>query len=162
MRDNWVPESADSYSIFLEGLHSRREEYKANEKSKFTKRQSLSKDERNLILLKTDSRCHICGGSIKGNWEADHVLSHSKGGSHSIENYLPAHRICNNYRWDYLPEEFQEIMKLGILLRTEIENKTQLGKRVAEKFVKIELQRIKRRQKEEMVACINAKNEARQ
>jgi 5-methylcytosine-specific restriction endonuclease McrA len=147
MRDNWVPESAYSYSIFLEDLHQKREEHKAKEKSKFIKRQNLSKEERNLILLKTDSRCHICGGSIKGTWEADHVLSHSKGGSHSIDNYLPAHRICNNYRWDYLPEEFQEIMKLGILIRTEIENKTKLGNGVAEKFIKNELQRIKRRQK---------------
>ena len=84
----------------------------------------MSKEEGNLIILKTDSRCHICGGEIEGIWEADHVLSHSKGGSHSIENYLPAHKICNNYRWDYLPEEFQVIMKLGILLRTEIEKET--------------------------------------
>jgi len=78
-------------------------------------------------------------------WDADHVLSHSKGGEHSIDNYLPAHKTCNNYRWDYLAQEFQEIMKLGVWARTQVEKETKVGKQIAEKFVKYEIQRIKRR-----------------
>jgi hypothetical protein len=44
---------------------------------------------------------------IPADWQADHVLAHGRGGEASCENYLPAHKLCNTYRWDYLPEEFQ-------------------------------------------------------
>jgi hypothetical protein len=37
----------------------------------------------------------------------------------SITN-LPAHSTCNNYRWDYLPEEFQYILKLGVWASTQM------------------------------------------
>ncbi|MDZ7654258.1 MAG: HNH endonuclease signature motif containing protein [Burkholderiaceae bacterium] len=70
------------------------------------------------MLAKTAGRCHVCGGPIEGlNWHADHVLAHSGGGAHSVDNYLAAHPICNNYRWDYLDEEFREILRLGVWLR---------------------------------------------
>ena len=89
------------------------------------KRHSLTKEQRNVILSKTGGRCHICGGKIKKgeNWQADHVLAHAHGGKHSIENYLAAHSICNNYRWHYGSEEFQWIMKLGVWIRTLIEKR---------------------------------------
>lgn len=32
----------------------------------------------------------------------------------SADNFLPAHSTCNNYRWDYLAEEFELILKLGV------------------------------------------------
>lgn len=133
------------YSFFLASLHRRREDGKTLEKQKGTKRQSLSIDERAQILTKTDSRCHICGGEIDDGWDADHVLSHSKGGEHSIDNYLPAHKVCNNYRWDYLAEEIQEILKLGIWTRTQIERETAIGTQVADKFVQYEIQKRNRR-----------------
>lgn len=135
----------DEYSTYLANLHSARESSKAEEKLRGRKRQHLTGLERDEILKKTDSRCHICGGEIDGLWDADHVLSHSKGGEHSIDNYLPAHKTCNNYRWDYLAQEFQEIMKLGVWARTQVEKETKVGKQIAEKFVKYEIQRIKRR-----------------
>lgn len=67
----------------------------------------LTTAQRNEVLEKTAGRCHICGGEIHGSWSADHVLAHSAGGGNTADNYLPAHGLCNNYRWDYLPEEFQ-------------------------------------------------------
>lgn len=97
-------------------------------------RRSLSRVERNQILRKTGGRCHICGGLIEGRWEADHVFSHSLGGQHEADNYLPAHKICNNYRWFYGTEEFQWILKLGVWLRTQIEKETTLGQAAAEAF----------------------------
>ena len=145
MRDNWVPANGLDYAKYLTDIREARKRMKALEKQNKRKRQSLTKLQREIILEKTDGRCHICGGVIKGPWEADHVLSHSMGGEHSTENYLAAHRTCNNYRWDYLPDEFQEIMKLGIWLRTQIEKQTKTGKDVAERFVKYETNRIKRR-----------------
>jgi 5-methylcytosine-specific restriction endonuclease McrA len=138
-------ETGQEYAFYLANLHQKREARKNIEKQKGVKRLTLSKDERAQILAKTDSRCHICGGKINGAWDADHVLSHSKGGQHSVENYLPAHKICNNYRWDYLAEEFQEIIKLGVWVRTQVEKETQIGKKIAEMFTKYEIQKIKRR-----------------
>lgn len=145
MRDNWIPETAHDYAKYLSGIREVRRNTKALEKKNRQKRQRLSKPQRQTILEKTDGRCHICGGVIEGAWEADHVLSHSKGGVHSTENYLATHRTCNNYRWDYNSDEFQEIMKLGIWLRSQIEKQTKTGRDAAERFVKYETNRIMRR-----------------
>ena len=72
-------------------------------------------------------------------------LAHSAGGAHDVDNYLPAHSICNNYRWDYLPEEVQYIMKLGVWARTQIERGTIVGNNVARAFAGYEIRRVKRR-----------------
>src|SRR5436190_10096241 len=63
------------------------------------KRQTLTKNQRDKIFMKTDGRCHICGGKIfkDETWQADHVIAHAHGGTHLIGNYLPAHAGCNNY-----------------------------------------------------------------
>jgi hypothetical protein len=94
----------------------------------------------------TGKRCHICGGKIVGDkWQADHVLAHSGGGLHALDNYLPAHALCNNYRWDYSAEEFQHILKLGVWIRTQIERGTPVGKMAARQFLSHEKSRLKRR-----------------
>lgn len=104
------------------------------------------RDWRPSILAKTDGRCHVCGGEIaSGKWEADHVLAHSGGGQHGPDNFLPAHRLCNNYRWDYLPQEFQVILKLGVWARTQLEDYTRVGRAIAPAFVAHEQHRATRR-----------------
>jgi len=97
-------------------------------------------------LSKTAGRCHICGGKIHEDetWQADHVLAHAHGGEHSVENFLAAHAICNNYRWHYGAEEFQWILKLGVWTRTLIEKRDRLAMALAERFVKYERYRITR------------------
>jgi 5-methylcytosine-specific restriction endonuclease McrA len=108
-------------------------------------RTSLTATERLLVLAKTSSCCHICGGNVEGQkWQADHVIAHSAGGTHDVDNYLPAHATCNNYRWDYLPEEFQYILKLGVWARTQIERGTTVGNNVATAFAGHEARRVKR------------------
>jgi hypothetical protein len=104
-----------------------RRKIKESLKNEKVPRVRLTQAQREEILNKTGKKCHICGGTITDRWEADHVLSHSKGGGHSVDNYLAAHPTCNNYRWDYMPEEFQEIMKLGIWMRTQVERNTKMG-----------------------------------
>ena len=145
MRDIWVPQSAKRLSNYLFKLREKRREKTAKVRDVRIARRGLTKVQREKILKKTNARCHICGGKINGKWQADHVLSHSGGGEHSEDNYLAAHSTCNNYRWHYTPEEFQEIMKLGIWVRTQIIKQTSIGMDVAEKFVKHEQRRIKRR-----------------
>jgi hypothetical protein len=78
-------------------------------------------------------------------WHADHVLAHSGGGTHSVDNYLPAHPTCNNYRWDYQADEFQEILRLGVWLRTQVEHRTSIGSEAAHAFAVYERQRLRRR-----------------
>jgi 5-methylcytosine-specific restriction endonuclease McrA len=109
-------------------------------------RASLTAAERRQVLGKTSGRCHICGGKVEDEkWQADHVMAHSAGGTHDVDNYLPAHATCNNYRWDYLPEEFQFILKLGVWVRTQIERGTTVGNSVASAFAGHEARRVKRR-----------------
>jgi len=124
-------------------LRALREENKSANRR--PRRNRLTVAERDAILAKTDARCHICGGGITGSWDADHVFAHSAGGRHTVDNYLPAHSTCNNYRWDYLPEEFELILKLGVWARTQIETDTADGRRIGERFAKHEVGRITRR-----------------
>lgn len=53
--------------------------------------------------------------------------------------------FCNNYRWDYSPEEFQWVLKLGVWARTQIERGTSLGAEVRDMFHEYELNRQGRR-----------------
>ena len=145
MRKNWLPDSPESYSNYLYNLREQRKANKKANKNTRASRSSLTKQQRKNILKKTNSRCHICGGAIRGKWQADHVFSHSKGGAHAEDNYLPAHPACNNYRWDYDPSEMMEIMKLGIWLRTQIIKQSNIGMVAAERFLKHEANRSSRR-----------------
>lgn len=146
MRDDWVPENVEEYALYLQRLRAEREKHKAASKSRGRTCSALSADDRVTILRKTDGRCHVCGGLIEeDNWPADHVLAYSRGGRHSVENYLPSHGTCNHYRWDYLPNEFQEILRLGVWLRTQIEKQTRLGRSAGESFIEHEKGRLRRR-----------------
>lgn len=111
-------------------------------------RPHLPSSQRNKVLEKTDGHCHLCGGEISGPWAADHVAFHCLGGAASFGNFLPAHRLCNNYRFFYLPEEFQWILKLGVWLRTEIAKpKSRFGRTAAKHFCKYDRKRAMRSDK---------------
>lgn len=135
-----------STNRFANRLKLLREQRRNGKIATSTSRHSLSKEERILILSKTGGRCHICGGKIKRDekWQADHVFAHAHGGKHSVENFLAAHSLCNNYRWHYGSEEFQWIMKLGVWLRTLIEKRDFVAMILAERFIKHERHRISR------------------
>ena len=143
-RDTWIPDGPLQYAAFLRTLRSSREGTKRAH-PRDTPRLSLRPEERDLIQAKTNGRCHVCGGTIESGWHADHVLAVSGGGHDAAENFLPAHPLCNNYRWDYSPAEFQEILRLGVWLRTQVERETGVGKAAASAFIKHEKSRIVRR-----------------
>jgi 5-methylcytosine-specific restriction endonuclease McrA len=142
---NPEPTSVSALQSLLRTWRQGREARKTSASYERNRRARLSTEERARILAKTDSRCHICGGLIAGSWQADHVLAHSGGGKHVEDNYLPAHALCNNYRWDYLSEEFQYILKLGVWARTQIERDCPLGRQLAHAFVAYEQRRRSRR-----------------
>ena len=109
------------------------------------RRYALTQSERAAIAAKTDGRCHICGGVLDLVWEADHVVPHSTGGLHRLENYLPAHALCNNYRWSYSPEEFQWVLKIGVWARLVMEQSKPIGRQMTEQFCGYERGRVRRR-----------------
>lgn len=135
---------AEDFAAHLRSLREKRSDQKLALRDQVV-RKPLARSEREQIFQKTGGRCHICGGVIEGAWEADHVFSHSLGGRHEAANYLPAHPICNNYRWFYGTEEFQWILKLGVWLRTQIEKETILGRLAAKAFCAHERSRARRR-----------------
>jgi hypothetical protein len=140
--------------VYLVGLRSKRRQGKRN--SVRRPRSSLTAAERRQVLAKTSGRCHICGGKVEDEgWQADHVIAHSAGGVHEVDNYLPAHSTCNNYRWDYLPEEFQYILKLGVWARTQIERGTTVGNDIASAFAGYEIRRVKRRRSNSEATALN-------
>jgi 5-methylcytosine-specific restriction endonuclease McrA len=121
-------------------------EERENLKTNRTIRYSLSRAARKTIWLKTDGKCHVCGRDVEfDSFEADHVKNHSGGGSNQVENFLPACRTCNNYRWHYTPDEIQWIFKLGIWAKTTIDHNDNLGKLIAVNFIRKEISREKRR-----------------
>ena len=139
------PNNADEFADLLRSLHSARNQRQEAFKATKRTRQMLSAAERRQILAKNAGRCHICGGAIEGAWQADHVLAHSGGGGHIADNYLPAHALCNNYRWDYSSEEFQYILKLGVWIRTQIERKSAIGRAAATAYLAYDSGRARRR-----------------
>ena len=131
----------DQLAEDLRELRIQRRRGQAKSRGGRPRRNALARVERQKVLAATAGRCHICGGLIEGPWQADHVLAHSAGGLHAADNYLPAHTLCNNYRWDYLPDEFQLILKLGVWARTQVANRTAVGRAIAEGFAAHERRR---------------------
>ena len=66
-------------------------------------------------------------------------------GKNEIDNYLAACKVCNNYRWNYLPDEIKWILKIGVWVKTQIEFETDIGKLISIDFVEYEKKREQRR-----------------
>lgn len=137
--------TVESFGIYLHNLRSKRRRRVLKWNKAILVRRSLTPKQRPEVLVKAGKRCHLCGGKINGSdWQADHVYAHSTGGTHTIENYLPSHSLCNNYRWHYGTKEFQWILKLGVWLRTQIEKGTPIGQLAGQAFIKYDRRRAAR------------------
>ena len=146
MQADRVFSSVGRFAARLQKLKDRRYQEVSLRRDKGVRRQRLTKADREEVLRKTGRRCHICGGLIDGNdWQADHVMAHSTGGEHAVDNFLPAHTICNNYRWHYGPEEFQWILKLGVWLKTQIVEDKPIGRTAGQAFCDNDCRRAGRR-----------------
>jgi hypothetical protein len=146
------PDTLDDLLLRLRQLHGTRAAQHEKSRAENRRRKNPRGRAREQVLKTTGSQCHICGALIDDTqqWQADHVLAHSGGGPDSPENFLPAHRLCNNYRWDYGSEEFQWILKMGVWARTLIKNSSPgkgLGRSMAESFFKYDHKRQERTEK---------------
>ena len=135
MSELTLPSSPQELAERLKFLHEQRRKYPAA-----VPRSRLNSEQRAVVLSKTAARCHLCGGLITDRkFAADHVLAHAAGGAHAVDNYLPAHSLCNGCRWFYSAEEFQWILKMGVWARKQMEEETALGTRMARAFLKHEI-----------------------
>ena len=116
MEPSTLPSSPDAFAALLHDLRLVRRNRKHAVRTSNRARQTLSTTDRSAISAKTGGRCHVCGGLIEGTWHADHVFPYSSGGGHAKDNYLPAHALCKNYRWECTGEEIQHILKLEVWL----------------------------------------------
>ncbi|MBG9377185.1 HNH endonuclease [Panacibacter sp. DH6] len=115
-------------------------------KVKDVKRSALTKKQRQLILEKTDCRCHICGIELElKNFHADHVKPQITGGIHAENNYLPSCASCNNLRWHYSSEEIQLILKMGRWMKTKLLDESEESLFIANAFMKHDMQLRKKR-----------------
>ena len=137
-----LPESPDELVARLKHLHERRKSL-----PRPPRRLSLTAEQRSAVLGKTAGRCHLCGGEItEQKFAADHVLAHAAGGMHSLDNYLPAHGLCNGCRWFYSAEEFQWILRMGVWARKNMEDQTSIGMKMLPTFLDHE-KRVRKRRK---------------
>ncbi len=134
MSELHLPASPEELANRLQILHEERKRL-----TRTSRRLSLNRAQRSVVLAKTASRCHLCGGEITDRkFAADHVLAHATGGAHAIDNYLPAHGLCNGCRWFYSPEEVQWILKMGVWARKQMEKQTAIGEQMLRKFLQHE------------------------
>ncbi|MGJ8641482.1 MAG: HNH endonuclease signature motif containing protein [Opitutaceae bacterium] len=106
----------------------------------------LTREQRIRIHQKTDGRCHVCGCEVPvEGFEADHVKNHTSGGLCDEENFLPSCRTCNNYRWHYIPQELQWILKIGVWSKTQMTKETKIGKEMMKAFISHDSARERRR-----------------
>jgi 5-methylcytosine-specific restriction endonuclease McrA len=159
-----LPLSPDDLTKRLQKLHEdRRTEQgrRKTEEKEEERRHHLNPYERKQVWDKTAGHCHLCGGDmnqqsdgelpeeqeILPHFVVDHVVPYASGGSDSIKNFLPAHGLCNGCRWFYSPEEFQWVLRMGVWARKQMEDATEIGRKMREPFLANEVEVRERRKK---------------
>lgn len=73
-------------------------------------RPSLSKSDREEIMMKSGGACHYCKESLGPGWHVDHVVPISRGGTNGRHNLVAACANCNMLKRDATAEEFAEMV----------------------------------------------------
>lgn len=55
------------------------------------------------IFLRSGGQCASCYGELRSDWEADHIMPHSRGGQTVLENAQALCATCNRRKRDRLP-----------------------------------------------------------
>ena len=69
---------------------------------------TLTSNQWKQILEMFNFRCAYCGSDIKMRPTQDHVIPISKGGTHTIDNIVPACQSCNSSKKDQIWEPKRE------------------------------------------------------
>jgi 5-methylcytosine-specific restriction endonuclease McrA len=99
LRNN--PESATAASRAATARYAKANPHKGSERK--ARRRALLADaprvekiDREYIIARDNSSCHICGKRVaRKDLHLDHLIALSKGGSHTADNLRVAHKWCN-------------------------------------------------------------------
>ncbi len=84
------------------------------------KRKPISTAERKRVYEKFGGKCAYCGQPITyKEMQVEHMEPLALGGADSMENYMPACRICNHYKHTLTVEKFRE--QIGLLTKRLLE-----------------------------------------
>ena len=77
----------------------------------------MSTIDREQVYNKFNGLCAYTGTRLKDDWQVDHIVPVSNGGTNDIENLLPAQRIVNHYKGALPLKAFREWYLGGLHLR---------------------------------------------
>ena len=93
----WTGASLGHYRAFLDGEPI--DELKSGEPKKFkpAPKQSKSESKRTALAHRDGEECWFCGRCMDADDRTlEHLVPKSKGGPNTLDNYVLAHRSCNN------------------------------------------------------------------
>ena len=75
---------------------------------------------REEIWLNHSKKCGICGRFMRlKDVTIDHIIPKSKGGANHIDNYQPAHKICNGIKGNTMPKDFKGKLSIEMITKKE-------------------------------------------
>lgn len=96
-----------------------------------TPRHSISVENRKQVFAKTNGHCAYCGTPLSfKEMEVDHVIPLALGGADSLENWVPACHVCNQFKGHSRLEEF----RAAIEHITDVFSKSVINSSVALKY----------------------------
>ena len=109
------------------------------EKPLKTKRKVFTQEERAEIYRKTKGYCYLCGDFVDyNNFEVEHKIPLSKGGTNEIDNLFCSCHVCNSIKQDIYPEDFMErITKIFLYQMDQKHGKKMVWKMMSKKIEKM-------------------------
>ena len=65
------------------------------------------RDKREQVFKKYHGRCAYTGTVLQEDWQMDHLVPKSRGGTHHIDNLVPCQKIVNHYKRSLSVDEFR-------------------------------------------------------
>lgn len=81
----------------------------------------MRREDLGLVFEKTGGTCWYCARILSpfSDWEVEHQIPTSRGGSNDISNLVPSCKNCNRLKGARTVEEFRNYLKLRMLARVE-------------------------------------------
>ncbi len=74
----------------------------------------MTKKKRLEVYKKFNGLCAYSGTPLKDDWQVEHVLPKSRGGTDELQNLMPVQKIINHYKNSLNLEEFRELWLGGL------------------------------------------------
>ena len=72
----------------------------------------MDKSKREKVWDKTGGYCYYCGKKLDpNNWEIDHKIPKSRGGTDALDNLVPCCPECNDEKGDMTDREYIQYRK---------------------------------------------------